>query len=127
MATTSAAIATGIDAVYYLSKDFTRISSFYEKVLGLQPAWKDKSDGGEWAEYELADGSTFGLGHMPEQPFNPGGGVMFAVPDVPEALQRAKDAGATVVFDYMETPACHMAWCLDTEGNMFCLHKRKSA
>lgn len=126
MATTSAAIATGIDAVYYMSKDFNRICSFYEKVLGLQPAWKDKTDGGEWAEYELADGSTFGLGHMPGQPFSPSGGVMFAVPDVQEALQRAKDAGATVAFDFMETPACYMAWCLDTEGNVFCLHKRKS-
>lgn len=127
MATTSAAVATGMDAVYYMSKDFNRICSFYEKALGIQPTWKDKGEGGEWAEYDLADGTTFGLGYMPGSEFHTSGGIMFSVNDVAEALERAKDAGATVVFDTLETPACFMAWCLDTEGNSFCLHKRKSA
>ena len=124
MATASTAIATGMDAVYYMSKDLKRVRSFYENVLGVKPAWESDMDGGQWIEYELADGSTFGLGHMSGSEFHSSGGVMFAVPDVRESLERAKAAGATVVFDYLETPACQMAWCLDTEGNSFCLHHR---
>jgi predicted enzyme related to lactoylglutathione lyase len=50
---------------------------------------------------------------------------MFAVEDVAAALERAKNAGATVLFDTLETPACTMAWATDTEGNSFGLHRRK--
>jgi predicted enzyme related to lactoylglutathione lyase len=124
MATVQSSIATGMDAVYYLTKDFARARTFYEGALGMRPTWEDSSEGGQWVEYQLADGTTFGLGHMPGSEFHPSGGIMFAVPDVKDALSRVKDAGAGVVFDYLETPVCHMAWCVDSEGNTFCLHHR---
>jgi predicted enzyme related to lactoylglutathione lyase len=126
MATATATTATGIDAVYYMTQDIQRARTFYETLLGLKPAVEMNGDGGgTFVEYELADGATFGLGHLPDAPFHESGGVMFAVPDVQAALDRAKELGARVVFDYMELPVCHMAWLVDTEGNGFCLHHRK--
>jgi len=124
MTTSNAVTTTGMDAVYYLTKDWKRARAFYEGVLGLQPSWQDETQQGQWVEYELSDGSTFGLGHLPGTEFNPSGGILFAVNDVGQALEAAKSAGATVVFDRLETPVCEMAWCLDTEGNSFCVHRR---
>lgn len=127
MATAEAArLVTGMDAVYYMTQDLQRARTFYEGVLGLNPTWEIAGEGGgSFVEYDLPDGTTFGLGHIPGSPWHESGGVMFAVPDVKEALERAKAAGATVQFDYMELPVCHMAWARDPEGNSFCLHHRK--
>lgn len=123
---TASTVATGIDAVYYLTQDLQRAKTFYESVLGIKPTAEMTGDGGgSFVEYELADGTTFGLGYMPDSPWHESGGVMFAVPDVKTALERAKSAGAEVQFDYMELPVCDMAWARDTEGNSFCLHRRK--
>lgn len=117
---------TGMDAVYYLTQDLKRARAFYESALGLKPTWETTGDGGgSFVEYELPDGTTFGLGHIPDSPWHESGGVMFAVPDVKAALERVKAAGASVQFDYMDLPVCHMAWARDTEGNSFCLHHRK--
>ncbi len=125
MATANLVTAAGVDAVYYMTKDFKRAQAFYETALGLKPEWSQSGDGGDWAEYALPDGSTFGLGYMPDSEFHSSGGVMFAVSDVARALEQAKQAGATVVFDVMDMPSCTMAWCVDTEGNSFGLHHRK--
>ncbi len=126
MATAEATITTGIDAVYYMTQDFKRARTFYETVLGLKPTVEMSGDGGgSFVEYDLQDGTTFGLGYLPDAPWHESGGVMFAVPDVKTALERAKAAGAQVQFDVMELPVCHMAWARDTEGNSFCLHHRK--
>jgi predicted enzyme related to lactoylglutathione lyase len=127
MATANAATtATGIDAVYYMTQDFQRARTFYEGLLGLKPSFEMTGEGGgSFVEYELPDGTTFGLGRMPHAPFRDSGGAMFAVGDVQAALENAKAAGAQVDFDFMDLPACHMAWARDTEGNAFCLHHRK--
>lgn len=127
MATANATtVATGIDAVYYMAQDFARARKFYEDVLGMKPTAEMPTEGGSsFVEYELADGAAFGLGHMPDAPWHPGGGAMFAVGDVKAALERAKAAGAQVVFDFMDLEPCQMAWLTDTEGNGFCLHHRK--
>lgn len=125
MATTEAVVATGMDAVYYMTKDFNRARSFYERTLGLKPSWEMSGEGNSFVEYELPDGTTFGLGHMPGSTWHRSGGIFFSVPDVPAALEAAKAAGAAVDFDFMDLPACHMAWVQDTEGNSLCLHRRK--
>lgn len=126
MATATATTATGIDAVYYMTQNLQRARTFYETLLGLKATFEMNGDGGgSFVEYELPDGTTFGLGHLPDAPFHESGGVMFAVPDVQAALDRAKELGARVNFDFMDLPACHMAWAQDTEGNGFCLHHRK--
>jgi predicted enzyme related to lactoylglutathione lyase len=126
MATAQAVTVTGMDAVYYLAKDFKRARTFYESALGLRVSSEMQGEGGgEFVEYDLSDGSTFGLAYLPDTPWHESGGVMFAVPNVKQALERAKSAGASVYYDTMELPSCEMAWARDTEGNSFSVHHRK--
>lgn len=125
MATVNTVTAAGIDAVYYMTRDIKRARNFYEGVLGLKPNAEQSGEGGDFIEYELSDGSTFGLGYLPDTPFNPSGGVLFSVADVARALESAKSAGASVLMETFEMPGCTMAWCVDTEGNSFMLHHRK--
>ncbi len=124
---TATTTATGIDAVYYMTQDFQRARTFYERVLGLVPTAEiSGGGGGSFVEYDLPNGGTFGLGYMPGSPWHESGGVMFAVADVKAAVERARQAGANVQFDFTELPSCDMAWATDTEGNSFCLHRRKT-
>ena len=119
---TTPVVATGIDCICYCAKDFARAKNFYQNVLGLKPS----SMGGEtWTEFDLDDGTTFALAQLPDGKFYPTGGAMFAVPDVQAAVEAARAAGATVYVDTMEGPACQSAWCEDSEGNNFAVHKRK--
>jgi len=111
----------GIDCVCYLARDLARARSFYEGVLGMLPTMQSE----RWIEYTLADGATFGLTQLPEGAWHAGGGAMFAVPDIGEAVARVRAAGAPVYVEYMESPVCEIAWAGDLEGNGFALHKRK--
>ena len=121
MTTQTTSAPTGIDAHFYLVKDFAAGMAFYRDVLGLTPSWE--IDGGGFAEFELADGSTFGIGQLPE--WHAGGGVMFAVPDVDEALRRVTAGGPKQQGEIYDGPVCRMAWCADPDGNTFALHRRK--
>ena len=118
------ASATGIDAHQYLAKDLKRAIAFYRDVIGLQP-----SSGSQWdhgTEFQLGDGSTFGVFAMPDGSWYPCGGVMFAVSDIDAAAQRLRDAGVHFFTNgVLETPVCRLAWCQDPEGNNFAIHQRK--
>jgi predicted enzyme related to lactoylglutathione lyase len=116
-------IATrGIDAHFYLAKDFDRALAFYRDVLGLPVATQYPGA----VEFELGDGSTFGISIMPDGRWYPGGGVMFSVDDVPEAVERLRAAGIKLYTDgTLDTPNCQVAWCEDPEGNNFAVHQRK--
>lgn len=121
----STATIAGIDAIYYLAKDFDRARRFYETAFGLRASAEMIGEGGgSFVEYDLPDGTTFGLATMPDSPWHMNGSIEFAVADVDEAVARAKAAGATLNED-LELPTCRMAWLSDTEGNSFCLHRRK--
>jgi predicted enzyme related to lactoylglutathione lyase len=78
------------------------------------------------AEYELPDGSTFGLwgGGGKVMPFQPSNGILFAVDDLDTAVGAVKARGIAVIMEN-ETAACRMAMIHDTEGNLVTLHKRK--
>jgi predicted enzyme related to lactoylglutathione lyase len=94
---------TGLDAVYYLAKDFKRGVAFYRDVLGL----------------------TIGVSYMPGV-WYPGGGAIFAVKDLDAAVRLLKDAGVKFYTDgALESPVCRIAWCEDSEGNTFAIHKLK--
>lgn len=122
---TATATITGIDAVYYIAKDFDRARRFYESAFDLKPTFEMIGDeGGSFVEYDLPDNSTFGLALLKDTPWHMNGSIEFAVPDVDAALKRAVEAGATLNED-VDLPTCRMAWLQDTEGNSFCLHKRK--
>lgn len=120
----AAAVITGMDAVYYIAKDFDRARRFYESAFDLKPAMEMGGDGSSFVEYELADGTTFGLATLADSPWHMNGSIEFAVPDVNAAVDRAVAAGATL-NDNIDLPSCQMAWLQDTEGNSFCLHRRK--
>jgi len=114
----------GIDTHHYLAKDLQRAIAFYRDVLGLTPSETASWDHG--TEFELGDGSTFGVFKMPNDTWYPCGGVVFAVDDIDAMAGRLEEAGVHFyTHGVMETPACWIAWCQDPEGNNFAVHQRK--
>ncbi|MDQ6780538.1 MAG: VOC family protein [Candidatus Eremiobacteraeota bacterium] len=116
---------TGIDLSGYMVKDSTRAIAFYRDVLGIEPVKVYPDNNG--AEYELADGTTFGLwsGARAAIPFQPSNGILFAVDDFAAAVAALKARDIPVHME-RETPNCYMAMINDTEGNHVFLHKRKT-
>lgn len=122
MATATSAKITGIDVHTYLVKDPKRAVNFYKGALGLTPSWETE----EGAEFDLADGSTFGLWKMRDGTWHPGSGVMFAVPDIKEAFAQLRSRGVKFLDDEpFDTGVCHMIGVEDSEGNSFMLHQRR--
>lgn len=115
---------TGLDFSGYMVKDGARAIAFYRDVLGLEPSRLYPENRG--AEYDLPDGSTFGLwgGGESVMPFQPSNGVLFAVPDLAAAVADLKARGVPILME-RETPNCFMAMLADSEGNFVFLHKRK--
>ena len=115
---------TGIDAVYYTVGDVEGCTKFYTDLLGSEPqtTWP-----GRLAEWEFADGNSFGLYGSEEADKGRNGSAMFAVPDVARAVEEAKARGVTFHHGggVTDTDACHMAFGEDPEGNQFILHHRK--
>lgn len=117
---------TGMDLSGYMVKDASRAIGFYRDVLGLEPVTVYPDNKG--AEYELADGTTFGLwgGAGDVMPFQPSNGILFAVDDLDAAVAAIKARGIPVHMEH-ETPVCFLAMLSDTEGNTVTLHKRKAS
>lgn len=114
----------GLDMSGYMVKDAPRAMAFYRDVLGFEPSRLYPEDRG--AEYDLADGTTFGLwgGGGKVMPFQPSNGLLFAVDDLDAAVASLERSGIPVVMK-SETPNCRMVAISDTEGNLVFLHKRK--
>jgi len=125
MATSTANRVNGIDASYYYVQDLDRATKFYTELLGQEPAM---SVPGMVTEWTFSGGETFGL-YKPTSAdgFSTGGGVMFAVDDVPAAVAAHSARGVKFSGDghIEETPVCFMAFGEDTEGNGFILHRHK--
>lgn len=121
MTTATASAITGIDVHTYLAKDAKRAVSFYRDTLGL-PMSVELSHG---AEFELADGATFGVWQMQDGSWHPSAGVMFAVADLNSAVEHYRSRGVKVLDGPFDTGDCFMAVCEDSEGNSFLLHQRK--
>jgi predicted enzyme related to lactoylglutathione lyase len=115
----------GIDLSGYMVKDATRAIAFYRDVLGLEPKLIYSGDRG--AEYELPDGTTFGLwgGGGAVMPFQPSNGILFAVDDLDAAVAAMSDRGIPILMQH-ETPNCFLAMIHDSEGNTITFHKRKT-
>lgn len=115
---------TGLDLSGYMVKNAERAIAFYRDVLGLNPTRVYPENRG--AEYELPDGTTFGLwgGAGDIMPFQPSNGILFAVDDIDAAVASVEERGISVLMR-RETPVCFMAMFADTEGNNITLHKRK--
>jgi predicted enzyme related to lactoylglutathione lyase len=126
MTTATSFKVKGIDLSGYMCKDADRAIAFYRDVLGLEPAVIYPENRG--AEYELPDGTTFGLwgGGGKVMPFQPSNGILFAVDDLDAAVEAVKARGVEIVMQ-RESPVCRMAMINDSEGNLVCLHQRKTA
>lgn len=113
----------GMDLSAYMVKDGARAIAFYRDVLGLEPTKVYPDNNG--AEFELSDGTTFGLWNGGEMmPFQPSNGILFAVDDLDAAVAALKERGIPIVMEH-ESAVCNMAMIQDTEGNGIVLHKRK--
>jgi len=114
----------GIDMSGYMCKDAKRAIAFYRDVLGLEPARVYPEDRG--AEYDLPDGSTFGLwgGGEKVMPFQPSNGILFAVDDL-DAVVRALQAREIPILAQFDLAHCRMAGIADSEGNSVFLHQRR--
>lgn len=121
----SAAIAVkGIDLSGYMVKDAPRAIQFYRDVLGLEPARVYAGDRG--AEYDLPDGSTFGLwGAGGNIPFQPSNGILFSIEDLQSVEKTLTERGIPILWRG-ETPNCRMLMIADTEGNNVFLHQRNA-
>lgn len=120
MTTTKTATIKGLDLSYVLTTNAPKAIAFYRDVLGLTPTMEDPE--GRGAEFELADGTTFGVWDGGEG--KTGAGVMFAVDDIKAASEEFRARGAHVTPSE-ETPVCHMAFAMDPDGNAFIIHQRK--
>lgn len=114
-------MVTGIDVHIYNVKDFERALGFYRALLGSEPTTLFP---GMWAEFELPDGSAFGIGKHEDFPWQPGYTVVFAVPEVEKAIALVRALGGKV-GEPKETPVCFMSFGEDSEGNQIVLHRRK--
>lgn len=112
----------GFDLVGLTARDGKATIAFYRDVLGLTPTMVSE----QGAEFELADGATFGIWQPDEGSYPPGLGVMFGVRDITKAVDAMRKRGATL-SDPMETPVCFMSFGKDNEGNPFMIHQRKPA
>jgi uncharacterized protein YndB with AHSA1/START domain/predicted enzyme related to lactoylglutathione lyase len=114
----------GIDLNGYMCKDGDRAIAFYRDLFGLEPAMVYPD--GRGGEFELPDGSTFGLwgGGDKVMPFQPSNGILFAVDDLQAAIATVTARGLAVHYQ-TETPNCTMAMINDSEGNILTLHQRK--
>ncbi len=114
----------GIDLNGYMCKDAERAIAFYRDLFGLEPSMIYPE--GRGGEFELPDGSTFGLwgGGGKVMPFQPSNGILFAVDDLTVALATVAARGLAVLYQ-TETPNCTMAMINDSEGNILTLHQRK--
>jgi predicted enzyme related to lactoylglutathione lyase len=113
-------MVTGIDVHVYNVKDFERALKFYTGLIGTPST----TMAGTWAEFDLADGSSFAIGKHENFPWQPGYTVMFAVPDVPAAVALVNSLGGKA-GEPDESPVCFMSFGEDTEGNQIVLHRRK--
>lgn len=113
---------SGIDVMTYLTKDPDRALEFYRDVMELPVLWRSE----QGAEFELPDGTTFGLWRMDDGSWHSTGIVMFGVPDAKAAADYYRSRGAQIAPHIEENSNCFMAFGQDSEGNEFILHQRKA-
>jgi predicted enzyme related to lactoylglutathione lyase len=110
----------GIDVHTYLVKDPARALAFWRDTMGLKCTWSMERG----AEFELPDGSSFGIWLLDDGDWVQGTGIMFAVSDFEAAVEYYRSRGVSI-DSTEENPTCFMAFAEDSEGNHFILHKRK--
>jgi catechol 2,3-dioxygenase-like lactoylglutathione lyase family enzyme len=113
-------VVTGLDFVAVPSRDAERSRAFYVETLGLRPDdkahfefWVAETCFGIWEPERM--GGTF----APQK----NGHWALHVDDVAEARAELEGKGVEFV-GAGDTGVCHMAVCLDPDGNAVILHRR---
>ena len=107
--------------------DMERAKKFYEETLGLPKA--NELVPGKWIEFDLPQGGCMALTTMVPDvapSSNAGGSLAFEVDDVHALCDALKSKGVKFKMDLFESPVCHMAVALDSEGNAFMVHQVKN-
>ena len=110
----------------YAVLDMTRAREFYEKKLSLKPGLIDPEQ--KWVEYDLPGGGCLALTTMMtgvEPSSKAGGTIAFEVDNLEQFVVELKSKGVVFEMEIIETPVCHMAEALDSEGNGILLHQLK--
>ncbi len=104
-----------------------RARQFYEETLGLKRGSMGNQGEGYWIEYDLPGGGCLALTNFtPAKPSDAAGGtIAFEVEDLDRLMGDLKSKGVTFKSEVIDTPACRMAVCLDSEGNSILLHQLK--
>lgn len=111
----------------YPVTDMARARKFYEGVFGLKATSVFENDGRSWVEYDIGPGTLALTDMTPEWTPSPmGAGAALEVADFGDTVAALKGAGAKFLYEPFESPVCHMAVALDSEGNAICIHKRKA-
>lgn len=110
----------GVDFIWTIASDVDETARFYRDVLGLPTTGIQDDD---WREFQ-AGATTLAVtpAHVGLHP--PRVLMALAVEDVDAALQEAREAGATVLHETRDTPACLNAMIADPDGNPIWLHQR---
>ena len=110
-----------VDFIWTLATDVDETARFYRDVLSLPTTGIQDHD---WREFQ-AGSTTLAVtpAHVGLHP--PQVLMALAVDDVDAALQEAREAGATVLHETRDTPACLNAMIADPDGNPIWLHQRK--
>ncbi|HVA29204.1 MAG TPA: VOC family protein [Candidatus Baltobacteraceae bacterium] len=110
---------TGMDLIGCTVSDVQRSLAFYRDTLGMVPSMA--SEGG--AEFELPDGTTFGIWNPGDGSYPVGCGIMFAVADARAAVALFTSRGATIA-ETLDSPVCVMGMGSDPDGNGYIIHQR---
>ena len=111
----------------YPVKDLKRARDFYENILGLSAS--KESANGKWIEYDLKEGGCFCITDMLQDvtpSADAGGSIAFEVENLEELMSKLKNQNVTIKMDIFESPVCHIAVIIDSEGNAVTLHKVKT-
>jgi uncharacterized protein len=104
-----------------VAPDAAAAAAFYQGLFG----WTYRVSGPEYGHYHVAlreGGAAAGIGQPGPEAGSSRWSLYFASSDVAADLERAREAGATVVADAMEVPdQGHMAVLLDPTGASFAL------
>ena len=102
----------GVDFIWTVAEDVDATARFYRDVLGL-PATGIQDD--DWREFR-AGTTTLAVtpAHVGLRP--PQVLMALAVDDVDAALREAREAGAQVLHETRDTPACRNAMIADPDG-----------
>ena len=104
---------TGIGGVFFRAQHREALAGWYHDVLGLPVTDSATAKLGitVWAAFD-ADTTYFGPDRQEYM-------VNYRVDDLDAALQRLREAGATVTPEIQEDDYGRFAWATDPEGNRF--------